>query len=185
MADVWANSMARHPRATCHTAGCCHMANLISWFQSYVPHRHLVNSFTVTIPEPHATVQGIVTWQNQCHDRATLQGVRIPSGILKIVFAIFYFFLFLMQFRLWRAAAFVSSPIHLLHLVHHVFRFLMAVISIYPDHPPVSPCRRHLLPQNPKCHILREMQVPAQSSVRQLKELLRVYWSRLVGHYAD
>ena len=46
-----------------------------------------------------------------------------------------------MQFRLWRAAAFVSSPIHLLHLVHHVFRFLMAVISIYPDHPPVSPCR--------------------------------------------
>jgi len=41
---------------------------------------------TVMIPEPHATVQGAVTWRNQCHDRATLQGVRIPSAILKIVF---------------------------------------------------------------------------------------------------
>jgi len=38
------------------------------------------------IPEPHATWQGAVTWQNQCHDRATLQGVIIPSAILKIVF---------------------------------------------------------------------------------------------------
>jgi len=37
-----------------------------------------LGEFTVTIPEPHAT----------------LQGVRIPSGILKIVFAIFYFFVF-------------------------------------------------------------------------------------------
>ena len=40
---------------------------------------------TVTIPEPHLTLQGAVTWRNQCHDRATLQGVRIPSAILKIV----------------------------------------------------------------------------------------------------
>jgi len=38
------------------------------------------------IPEPHATLQGALTWQNQCHDRATLQGVMIPSAILKIVF---------------------------------------------------------------------------------------------------
>jgi len=59
-----------------------------------------VSEFTVTIPEPHATSQGAVTWRNQCRDRATLQGVRIPSTILKIVFAIFYLFLFLMQFRL-------------------------------------------------------------------------------------
>ena len=64
------------------------------------------------IREPHATLQGAVTWLNQCHDRATLQGVRIPSAILKIVFRhiLFYFFLFLIQFRLWRVAAFVSSP---------------------------------------------------------------------------
>jgi len=51
-----------------------------------------LGEFTVTIPEPHATSQGAVTWRNQCRDRATLQGVRIPSAILKIVFAIFYLF---------------------------------------------------------------------------------------------
>jgi len=27
MADVWANYMACHPRATCHIAGCSHLAN--------------------------------------------------------------------------------------------------------------------------------------------------------------
>jgi len=70
-----------------------------------------LGELTVTILEPHAT----------------LQGVRIPSAILKIVFSPYFIFLFLMQFRLWRAAAFVSSPIHLLlwgyacrvtHVVH-------------------------------------------------------------------
>jgi len=25
------------------------------------------------IPQPHATLQGAVTWRNECHDRATLQ----------------------------------------------------------------------------------------------------------------
>jgi len=65
----------------------------------------------------HGHVWGAVTWRNQCRDCATLQGVRIPSGILKIVFRhILFYFLFLMQFRLWRAADFVSSPIHLLLL---------------------------------------------------------------------
>jgi len=44
------------------------------------------------IPEPHATLQGAVTWRNQCHDRATLQGVIIPSAILKIVFRHILFF---------------------------------------------------------------------------------------------
>ena len=68
------NSTACHPRATYHIAGCC----------------HLVGEFTVMIPELHAT------WQNQCHDRATLQGVIIPSAILKIVFRhILFFCLFL------------------------------------------------------------------------------------------
>jgi len=43
-----------------------------------------------------------------------LQGVRIPSATLKIVFRHIIYFLFLMQFRLWRAGAFVSSPIYLL-----------------------------------------------------------------------
>jgi len=79
-----------------------------------------LGEFTVMIPEPHATLQGAVTWRNQCHDRATLQGVIIPSAMLKIVFAIFYFFgVFLTQFGLWRAAAFVSSPIHLLYTLYN------------------------------------------------------------------
>ena len=90
--DVWANSMACHPRATSYIAGCCHLANSMSWFQSYVSHCRVLpagefngmssqnhvshcrvlplGEFTVMNPEPHAT----------------LQGVRIPSAIWKIVF---------------------------------------------------------------------------------------------------
>jgi len=86
--------------------------------QSYVSHCSMLSlgEFTVTIPKPHATLQGAVTWRNQCNCRATLQGVRIPSAILKIVFRhILFLFLFLMQFRLWRAAAFVSSLIRLFY----------------------------------------------------------------------
>jgi len=137
MADVLANSMACHPRATCHIAGCCHLSKSMSWSQSYVSHWRVLppgefkgmssqshvshcsvlplGEFTVMIPEPHATLQGAVTWRNQCHDRGTLQGVIIPSTILKIVFRhiLFYFGFFKMQFGLWRAAAFPSSPIHL------------------------------------------------------------------------
>jgi len=88
--------------------------------QSHVSHCRVLPlcEFNVTIPEPHATLQGAVTWRNQCHDRATLQGVSIPSALLKIVFRhILFIFLFLMQFRLWQAAAFVSSPIHSLLLL--------------------------------------------------------------------
>jgi len=65
--------------------------------QSHLPHCRVLplGEFTVMISKPHATLQGAVTWRNQCHDRATLQGARIPSAILKIVFAIFYcFFIF-------------------------------------------------------------------------------------------
>ena len=65
-------------------------------FQSHVSHCRVLplGEFTVMSPEPHAILQGhgAVTWRNQCHDRSTLQGVRIPSAILKIV--IFYFFCF-------------------------------------------------------------------------------------------
>ena len=72
MAGVLANSLACHLRAMYHIAGCCHLVNSLS----------------------HATLQGAVTWRNQCHDRATLQGVRIPSAILKIVFFVIFFFVF-------------------------------------------------------------------------------------------
>ena len=65
--------------------------------QSHVSHCRVLprGEFTVTIPEPHATLQGAINWQSQCHDRARLQGVRIPSAILKIVFRhILFFFVF-------------------------------------------------------------------------------------------
>ena len=69
--------------------------------QSYVSHCRVLplGEFTVMIPEPHAT----------------LQGVKTSSAILKIVFRHFLFFL--MQFWLWRAAAFVSSPIYLFIMI--------------------------------------------------------------------
>jgi len=74
--------------------------------QSYVSHCRVLplGEFTVMIPEgaePHATLQGAVTWRNQRHDRTTLQGVIIPSAILKIVSChILFFIVFLMQFGL-------------------------------------------------------------------------------------
>jgi len=113
MADVWANSMACHPRdntlqgaatwriqchdsrATCHTAGCYHRANSMACHPRTTYHICRVlplGEFTVTIPEPHATLQGaVVTRRNQCHDRATLQGVRILSAILKTFSHILFF----------------------------------------------------------------------------------------------
>jgi len=65
--------------------------------QSRVSHCRVLplGEFTFTIPEPHATLQDAVTWRNECRDCATLQGVRIPSGILKTVFRhILFFFVF-------------------------------------------------------------------------------------------
>ena len=66
-----------------------------------------LSEFTDRIPEPHATLQDAVTWQNQCHDYAILQGVRIPSAILKIVFRhiLFYFF--------FNAEALTSGSFHI------------------------------------------------------------------------
>ena len=52
-----------------------------------------LGKFTVTIPEPHATLQAAVTWRNQYHDRATLQGVRIPSAIIENCFSPYFIFL--------------------------------------------------------------------------------------------
>ena len=38
--------------------------------QSHVSHCRVLplGEFTVMIPEPHATLQGAVTWRNQCHE---------------------------------------------------------------------------------------------------------------------
>ena len=56
--------------------------------QSHVSHCRVLplGEFTAMIREPHTTLYGAVTWRNQCHDRATLQGVIILSAMLKIVF---------------------------------------------------------------------------------------------------
>ena len=61
MAEVSANSMACRPKATYHIAGLCHLVN-----------------FAVMIPEPHATLQGVI----------------ILCAILKIVFRQFNFLSF-------------------------------------------------------------------------------------------
>ena len=56
----------------CHTAWCCHHSpgefNGMS-SQSHVSHCKVLplGKFTVMVPEPHATLQGPVTWRNQCH----------------------------------------------------------------------------------------------------------------------
>ena len=77
MADVWVNSMACHPRATCHIAGCCYRANSTACHPSHVSHCRVLplGEFTVMSPEPHATLQGVI----------------IPSAIWKSFSAIFYF----------------------------------------------------------------------------------------------
>jgi len=84
------------------------------------------------IPEPRITLQGAATWWIQCHDsRATchiagcshltksmswschIAGCKNSICHIENRFLPYFIFFFLMQFRLWRAAAFVSSPIHL------------------------------------------------------------------------
>ena len=109
---------------------------------SHLPHCRVLppGEFNVMIPELRVTLQGAVTWRNLCHDRVTLQGVRIPSAILKIVFRYILFFV-LMQFRLWRAAAFVSFPIQLFTM----FQDLLTVIQVFDKFLTVSELhwRRH------------------------------------------
>jgi len=66
------------PRATCHITACCYHADSMSWFQSQVSHCRVLplGEFSVTISEPHATLQGVI----------------ILSAILKIVFRHISFF---------------------------------------------------------------------------------------------
>jgi len=83
-----------------------------------------LGEFTVVIPEPHATLQGAVTWRNQCHDRATLQGVIISSAILKIVFCHIFMF-----FKPPVATARVAECINVVHLF--VCLFVCLVICLF------------------------------------------------------
>ena len=110
---------------SCHIAGC---NNSI---------RHIENRFQFVtlqsaaagriqwhvIPEPRITLQGAATWWIHCHDsRATCHIAGCNNSIRHIEnrflphFSLFFWFL--MQFGLWRAADFVSSPIHLLVLTY-------------------------------------------------------------------
>ena len=86
------------------------------------------------IPEPRITLQGAATWWIHCHDsRATchiagcshlaksmswscyIAGCKNSIRHIENRFSPYFIFvLFLMQFGFWQAAAFVSSPIHLL-----------------------------------------------------------------------
>jgi len=78
-AATW-RTQCHDSRATCHIAGCCHLANSMSWFQSYVSHCRVLplGEFNVTIPELRVTLQGAATGRIQWHiitePRITLQG---------------------------------------------------------------------------------------------------------------
>ena len=68
------------------------------------------------IPEPCITLQGAAIWWIHCHDsRATchIAGCNNSGSHFENRFChILFYFVFVMQFGLWRPA-FVSSPIHL------------------------------------------------------------------------
>jgi len=91
-------------RVTCHIAGCCYLAN------SMTCHPSARCQF--------AGYRPTATWWIHCHDpRATcdIAGCKNSMRHIEDRFSPYsIFFVFLMQFGLWRVAAFVSSPIHLL-----------------------------------------------------------------------
>ena len=97
--------------------------------RSHLPHCRVLPP--VMISESHATLQGAATWRIQWHvipaPGVNLQGIGLlPLGEFTVMIPeplttlhienrlchILLYFVFLMQFGHWRAAAFVSSPIH-------------------------------------------------------------------------
>ena len=90
-----ANSMACHPSATYHIVGCCHLVNLLLRSRAtchIAGCSHLAKSMS-----------------RSCHIAGCKNSIRHIENRFSPYFIVFV----LMQFRLWRAAAFVSSPIHL------------------------------------------------------------------------
>jgi len=104
--------------------------------QSHLPHSRVLppGEFNVMIPELRVTLQGAATWWIHCHDSGATCHIACGMGLAKSMswschvagcknsirhiknrffLPYFIYFLFLMQFGLWRAAAFVSSPIRL------------------------------------------------------------------------
>jgi len=93
-----ANSIACHPRATYHIAECCHL-----WI-----HCHDFRA-TCHIAECSHLAKSM-SWSY--HIAGCKNSIRHIENRFSPYFILFYF-LFLMQFGLWRATAFVSSPVHL------------------------------------------------------------------------
>jgi len=89
-----------HPRATYHIVGCCHLMNSLSRFQSHMPY--------CMVQSPGETMS------RSCH----IAGYKNSIRHIENRSSPYFIFWCLMQFRLWRAAAFTSSPIHffLLHI---------------------------------------------------------------------
>ena len=86
------------------------------------------------ISEPLITLQDAATWWIHCHDsraRCHIAGCKNSICYIENRSSLFFiFFWFLIQFRLWRAAAFVSSPIYLLYFtrVYWQYRLMCHVI---------------------------------------------------------
>ena len=107
------------------------------------------------IPEPRITLQGAATWWIHCHDSRAICDITGCSHLTKSMswscyiaecknsirhienrFRHILIFLFLMQFRLWRAMAFVSSLIHLFTVIQGLifplsFLLVNAIILIF------------------------------------------------------
>ena len=94
-----AKSIACYPRATYYIAGCCHLVNSLSCSQVHRATCHIAGC---------SHLAKSMTWS--CHIAGCKNSIRHIENRFS---PYFIFFWFLMQFRLWRAAAFVSSSIHL------------------------------------------------------------------------
>jgi len=91
--------------------------------QSHLPHCRVLppGEFNVMIPEPHATLQGAVTDEINVVIVPHCRVWEFHPAYWKSFSPYFISVLFSTRFRLWRAAAFVSSPIHLTIGHRHVF----------------------------------------------------------------
>jgi len=121
------------------------------------------------IPEPHITLQGVATWWIHCHDSRATCHIAGCSHLAKSVLwscyitlyknficyvenrflRYFMFLVFLMQFGLWWASAFVLSPIHLLILVGGSFAPWQSSSShMHVMNHNLSATKQHLHPQS-------------------------------------
>ena len=100
----------------------------------------------------YATLHGAVTWRNQCHDRATLQGVRIPSAILKIVFRhiLFYYRATRLHSAYYAAARCLSTRLSVRHTPVLSVRYPQPPINTTPNSIPTPPTSLFYSVREPK-----------------------------------